>query len=504
MKITNRITLDFGKSSNIITISAKQGDKNSRYILITPMFDGEIWKIPNGTRAFFAMKKPDGKHVYNEQSFENDSILVKLTDQTLVVAGKSICTIVLLSDKGEILSTQNFNLEVEYSPGVYAELESTDEVKNIHDLIEYINDKLEHGEFNGKSAYEYAVEGGYSESEEEFYNDLGKTGSLGGGGADLSDKIPQMDGEASAGVSDEAARADHVHPSDDGKMDSIDQMSIENNPDKLDRIPLYDFSGKTMKYVIFSRLIKAITDTIESVSHADTADYARAVQTLDGEYYATLPEGMTSDGVIALASDIAKALVGYATEEYVREYAQEKGEYQPKGEYLIPAVLTGHNTATDSHNDIRLLIDGLTSRLNALADSDDDTLDQLSEVVAYIKDNRELIESVTTSKVNVADIVDNLTTNVANKPLSAAQGVALKALIDALSTTVSGKIDGSIMQSAIKGALASYKTSAQTEAYVQSYAQPKGSYVTTDKTITVTGVDEDGVTHTWTIYGVKS
>ena len=33
-------------------------------------------------------------------------------------------------------------------------------------------------------------------------------------------------------------------------------------------------------------------------------------------------------------------------------------------------------------------------------------------------------------KVSVADIIDNLTTNVTNKPLSAAQGVALKALID--------------------------------------------------------------------------
>ena len=37
-----------------------------------------------------------------------------------------------------------------------------------------------------------------------------------------------------------------------------------------------------------------------------------------------------------------------------------------------------------------------------------------------------------TSKINVADIIDNLTTNASNKPLSAAQGVALKALIDAI------------------------------------------------------------------------
>lgn len=94
--------------------------------------------------------------------------------------------------------------------------------------------------------------------------------------------------------------------------------------------------------------------------------------------------------------------------------------------------ITSHNISTTAHNDIRLLITGLTDRLNALADSDDTTLDQMKEVVAYIKANRELIESVTTSKINVADIIDNLETNVSDKPLSAAQGVVLKLLIDAL------------------------------------------------------------------------
>ena len=119
--------------------------------------------------------------------------------------------------------------------------------------------------------------------------------------------------------------------------------------------------------------------------------------------------------------------------------------------------VAAHNTGTDTHSDIRLLIQGLTDRLNVLADSDDTTLDQLSEVVAYIKSNRDLISSITTDKVSVADIVDNLTTNVSNKPLSAAQGVALKALIDAISVpdklpnpnaltftgAVSGSYDGS-------------------------------------------------------------
>lgn len=109
-----------------------------------------------------------------------------------------------------------------------------------------------------------------------------------------------------------------------------------------------------------------------------------------------------------------QSLAGYATETYAN------------------TVVSNHNINNSAHNDIRLLIEGLTNRLNTLADSDDTTLDQMSEIVTYIKSNKSLIEDVTTNKVNVTDIINNLTTNVTNKPLSAAQGVAIKGLIDAL------------------------------------------------------------------------
>lgn len=97
-----------------------------------------------------------------------------------------------------------------------------------------------------------------------------------------------------------------------------------------------------------------------------------------------------------------------------------------------------HNTSNSAHNDIRLQISDLTTRINGILDSDDVDLDQLSELVAHIKSNRTLIEGITTNKVSVTDIIDNLTTSVSNKPLSAKQGVALKALIDALQNTVDG------------------------------------------------------------------
>ena len=95
-------------------------------------------------------------------------------------------------------------------------------------------------------------------------------------------------------------------------------------------------------------------------------------------------------------------------------------------------AVAAHNTSGAAHADLRALIEGLTSRLNALADSDDTTLDQLSEIVAYIKSNKTLIDAVTTGKVSTSDIVDNLTTNASGKVLSAAQGVALKAMIDGI------------------------------------------------------------------------
>lgn len=94
----------------------------------------------------------------------------------------------------------------------------------------------------------------------------------------------------------------------------------------------------------------------------------------------------------------------------------------------------------DSLNNTNNLVAELTTRLNALADSDDTTLDQLSEIVTYIKSNKSLLDSITTSKISVSNIIDNLTSTDTNKPLSAKQGKVLKDLIDALTTTIENKV----------------------------------------------------------------
>lgn len=143
------------------------------------------------------------------------------------------------------------------------------------------------------------------------------------------------------------------------------------------------------------------------------------------------------------------------TYEPPNQTAEQVGA-DPKG--TAAAAVSQHNTAVDTHSDIRLELKAINDRLTAFFDSDDQTLDELSEIVAYITSNKALIDSIATSKVSVVDIINNLTTNVSNKPLSAAQGVALKGLIDGLT---SGKLDASKLPEAIDTALAQAKASGE-------------------------------------------
>lgn len=72
----------------------------------------------------------------------------------------------------------------------------------------------------------------------------------------------------------------------------------------------------------------------------------------------------------------------------------------------INLLMDTHNISASSHNDLRTEIEDVSTRLSTLADCDDETLDQISEIVEYVKDNRELIEAITTTKVSVSDLLN--------------------------------------------------------------------------------------------------
>ena len=213
---------------------------------------------------------------------------------------------------------------------------------------------------------------------------------------------------------------------------------------------LKDASGTVIKSVT------ANTICAKSVSAAEPADPPDAIRPWVEQILDAIKSG-----------DVSAEAIAAAVEAYIQEHGVQVEETDPtvpdwakqpsKPRYTASEVgarpdtwtpsasdvgadaagtasgaVAAHNVSGAAHADLRALIDGLTSRMNALADSDDTTLDQLSEIVAYIKSNKSLIDAVTTGKVSVSDIVDDLTTNASGKVLSAAQGVALKAMIDGI------------------------------------------------------------------------
>lgn len=200
-----------------------------------------------------------------------------------------------------------------------------------------------------------------------------------------------------------------------------------------------------------------IASTYETKSDADATE-AALTEIINGKADASHTHAIsevtnlqsTLDGKVPTSRTVnGKALTSNITLSASDVSAYSKTEIDSKvstlntaidGKEALGAVST-HNTNTSAHNDIRLLIEDLTTRLNTLADSDDTTLDQMSEIVTYIKANKSLIDSITTNKVNISDIINNLTTNVTDKPLSAAQGVAIKSLIDTLQSEVDSKAD---------------------------------------------------------------
>ncbi len=92
---------------------------------------------------------------------------------------------------------------------------------------------------------------------------------------------------------------------------------------------------------------------------------------------------------------------------------------------------------------ISTALTGLKDTVNAFlnGEADGGTMDRLVELVTAIGQNKDSITALTSDKVAKADIVNSLTSEDATKVLSAAQGKALKDLIDGISSSVNTQIE---------------------------------------------------------------
>lgn len=164
LQVTKKIVLDF-HNKNIVSVNAKQYDNDSRYIEITCIDQGKLYKLnKNSLSAFIRLKKPDSLGVFNLCEITDEGkIIVELTEQCLAVSGKAQADIVIIEKvftvgnkptniediakiNVPVLSTMTFTVNITPSALDNSQIESSyefDALNNALAQIDYNNKKVE-------------------------------------------------------------------------------------------------------------------------------------------------------------------------------------------------------------------------------------------------------------------------------------------------------------------------------------------------------------------------
>lgn len=135
-KLTTNINLEMSGDTKRYLVSAKQGDKATRFIVARLLNNGEPYTIPTGARVVINIAKPDGKHVYNTCSYSGSDVTVELTNQALAASGTAYCDIeIRTSDDSQIITSASFTMEIEKSQRSEDAILSANEFTELEDRI---------------------------------------------------------------------------------------------------------------------------------------------------------------------------------------------------------------------------------------------------------------------------------------------------------------------------------------------------------------------------------
>lgn len=409
------ITADFINPSYNIS-RAKHLD-TARYIICTLTENGIPRNVKENETARIRLQKPDKTYVYNDcDILEDGRILITLTEQILSVEGNAVCDIQLTDEETQVIySTKNFIINIDCTAVNNSIIESSDEFGALNSLIstnKKLNTELQTNENIRKENENTRIS---------------------------SENIRKSNEETRKSIESQRVNAENTRITSENTRISHENIRITNETNRqADTALAISNSEKATQKA--NNAADDLQNKLDSNHFVLTEDkgIAGGVPELasDGKiplirlHDATL----TSKGITKLTDSVTSTSTTTAATAKSVKNAYDKA-------VSASADLQAHNSSSAAHDDIRTLITGLTSRLNALADSDDTTLDQLSEIVAYIKNNKSLIDNITTSKVNVSDITDSLISTSADKPLSAKQGKVLNELISALTDSLDNKVD---------------------------------------------------------------
>lgn len=113
-RVTQKFEIEMSGSTKQYMVSAKQGDRATRYVEVTLLSSGEPYTIPDGSAVTAYIRKPDRKRVYTACSFSGAVVTLELTSQTLAAAGTARCEIEVKSaDLEQVITSVTFEIEIE-------------------------------------------------------------------------------------------------------------------------------------------------------------------------------------------------------------------------------------------------------------------------------------------------------------------------------------------------------------------------------------------------------
>lgn len=134
MNIIRHIKVDMYGDVSRYAVAAKQLDMGTRYVGVTLTIDGVEWEIPRNAEIVAAVKKPDGKNVWNDCTRSGNEALIPLTREMLAVQGTALCDVELYQN-GALLSSASFELEIFPSQRVDDTIISSGEYTRLENAI---------------------------------------------------------------------------------------------------------------------------------------------------------------------------------------------------------------------------------------------------------------------------------------------------------------------------------------------------------------------------------
>ena len=172
-----RISLDIHSVASQLSFSINRGD-NMRSLIITLTENGKTYEITDDCYAIFTTVKPDGSHIANDCTIQNNTIIYDFTEQTTAVAGKLDCSVVVFNTKNERITSPRFTVivyetthqdinldsESEYSILIKQVAESAQcieeanaKIEEMNTLIGTVNEERDSGAYNGTSITDVQV-----------------------------------------------------------------------------------------------------------------------------------------------------------------------------------------------------------------------------------------------------------------------------------------------------------------------------------------------------------